>query len=89
MVLKKGLRERITEKEGVYTIRNTDLVFSQAEILEELEQHPERFSPNVLLRPLFQEVILPNLCYVGGGGELAYWFQLHNYFNRFNPRTHR
>ena len=41
---------------------------------------PERFSPNALLRPLYQEVILPNLCYTGGGGELAYWFQLQNYF---------
>ncbi|MBT8260559.1 MAG: bacillithiol biosynthesis cysteine-adding enzyme BshC, partial [Bacteroidia bacterium] len=41
---------------------------------------PERFSPNVIVRPLYQEVILPNLCYIGGGGELAYWLQLKSYF---------
>lgn len=46
----------------------------------ELEKHPERFSPNVLLRPLYQEMALPNVAYVGGGGELAYWFQLKTFF---------
>jgi len=41
-----------------------------------LHAHPERFSPNVLMRPLYQENILPNIAYIGGGGELAYWLQL-------------
>ncbi len=50
------------------------------EIKKELQNHPERFSPNALLRPLYEEVILPNVCYIGGGGELAYWFQLQEYF---------
>ncbi len=45
-------------------------------LLQELDQHPERFSPNVLMRPLYQETVLPNIAYVGGGGELAYWLQL-------------
>jgi bacillithiol biosynthesis cysteine-adding enzyme BshC len=75
-----NLRERIIEEEGVYKINNTELTFSKEEILKELQEFPERFSPNALLRPLFQEVVLPNLCYVGGGGELAYWFQLKDYF---------
>ena len=76
----KGIRERIIEEEETYKINNTQLTFTKDEILKELENYPERFSPNALLRPLFQEVILPNLCYVGGGGELAYWFQLKDYF---------
>ncbi|MFT5249431.1 MAG: bacillithiol biosynthesis cysteine-adding enzyme BshC [bacterium] len=76
----KGIRERIIEEEGTYEINNTTLVFTKEEILKELQEFPERFSPNALLRPLFQEVVLPNLCYVGGGGELAYWFQLKDYF---------
>ncbi|MEZ4778746.1 MAG: bacillithiol biosynthesis cysteine-adding enzyme BshC [Flavobacteriaceae bacterium] len=79
--LKEGLRERIIEKEGVFYINETNISFSKDEILAELQQHPERFSPNALLRPLYQEVILPNLCYIGGGGELAYWFQLKGYFD--------
>jgi len=77
----KGVRERIIEQEGRFYINDTDLSFSNEEILKEIEEYPERFSPNALLRPLYQEVILPNLCYVGGGGELAYWFQLKEYFN--------
>ena len=78
--LTENSRERIIENEGQYPIHNTDLVFSEAEILYELENHSDRFSPNVIMRPLYQEVILPNLCYIGGGGELAYWLQLKAYF---------
>lgn len=82
--LKEGLRERIFESEGGYAINDTNITFTKAEILQELQSHPERFSPNALLRPLYQEVILPNLCYTGGGGELAYWFQLQDYFKSVN-----
>ncbi len=78
--IKEGLRERIIKIDGAYVVNDTNIRFSESEILQELEDRPERFSPNALLRPLFQEVILPNLCYVGGGGELAYWFQLKSYF---------
>ena len=76
----KGIRERIIEEEGSFKINNTRIAFSKEDLLKELEEFPERFSPNALLRPLYQEVVLPNLCYVGGGGELAYWFQLKDYF---------
>ncbi len=78
--LKDGLRERIIEKNGSYYINDTDLKFTEKEILEELDKYPERFSPNVIARPLYQEVILPNLCYIGGGGELAYWLELKTSF---------
>ena len=75
-----GLRERIVEKEGRFYVNNTQLEFSKEGILKELEDFPQRFSPNVISRPLYQEVILPNLCYIGGGGELAYWLQLKSFF---------
>ncbi|RMB63950.1 bacillithiol biosynthesis cysteine-adding enzyme BshC [Dokdonia sinensis] len=78
--IKDGIRERIIKMDDVYVVNDMDVRLSESEILSELENHPERFSPNALLRPLFQEVILPNLCYIGGGGELAYWFQLKTYF---------
>src|SRR5690606_22873767 len=80
--LKENLRERIIESEGKFYVNETDISFSKEEILKELHENPQRFSPNALLRPLYQEVILPNLCYIGGGGELAYWFQLKDYFNK-------
>lgn len=78
--LNDGLRERIIEQEGIYFINDTEISFTSEEIKQELTQYPERFSPNALLRPLYQEVILPNLSYTGGGGELAYWLQLKAYF---------
>jgi bacillithiol biosynthesis cysteine-adding enzyme BshC len=78
--LDNNLRERIVFEDGVYKVNNSKLVFTKEAILREVENHPEKFSPNVLLRPLYQEVILPNLCYIGGGGELAYWLELKKYF---------
>jgi len=78
--IKEGLRERIVQDGEWYVVNDTEIRFRESEILKELNNHPERFSPNALLRPLYQEVILPNLCYIGGGGELAYWFQLKSYF---------
>ena len=50
------------------------------------ENYPERFSPNVLMRPLYQEVILPNISYIGGGGEMAYWMQLKNFFKSMKKK---
>lgn len=82
--LTKNLRERIVELDGNYSVFGTDISWTQAEILNEVEEFPERFSPNVILRPLFQEVILPNLCYIGGGGEIAYWLQLKSNFEAQN-----
>ena len=78
--IKDNLRERIVFEDNQYQVLNTTIFWNEDEILKEVSDFPERFSPNALLRPLYQEVILPNLCYVGGGGELAYWFQLKSYF---------
>lgn len=78
--LDKNIRERIIKENDAYIINNTSLRFSESEILELAEKHPEKFSPNVIMRPLYQEVILPNLCYTGGGGELAYWLELKSLF---------
>ena len=78
--IQENLRERIVFENGLYKVNNSKLSFSESEILTELEKNPQNFSPNVILRPLYQEVILPNLCYIGGGGELAYWLQLKSNF---------
>ncbi|WP_340063664.1 bacillithiol biosynthesis cysteine-adding enzyme BshC [Ascidiimonas aurantiaca] len=80
--LDEGLRKRIVRNEHRFEVLDTDIYFTREKLLEELSKHPERFSPNVVLRPLYQEVILPNLCYIGGGGELAYWLELKEVFNR-------
>ena len=80
----EGLRERIIYENGLYKVNTTSVSWSQSELLKEVADFPERFSPNVLLRPLYQEVVLPNLCYIGGGGELAYWLELKDMFAAFN-----
>ena len=82
--IKDHLRERILFADAKYSVNNTAISFSENEILSELEKHPENFSPNVIMRPLYQEVILPNLCYIGGGGELAYWLELKSFFDAVN-----
>ena len=78
--LAPGIRERIVRENGIFKVLNTDLTFTEPEMMAMLEAHPEYFSPNVILRPVFQEIILPNLAYVGGGGELAYWLERKAHF---------
>ncbi|MGO4818064.1 bacillithiol biosynthesis cysteine-adding enzyme BshC [Flavobacterium sp. W22_SRS_FP1] len=75
------LRERIVLENGIYKVNNSKIEFTEEEILRLLDNNPEMFSPNVIMRPLFQEVILPNLCYIGGGGEIAYWLELKSFFD--------
>ena len=79
--IKDNLRERIIFENEKFKVNNTKIEFSETEILSLLENHPEKFSPNVIMRPLYQEVILPNLCYIGGGGEIGYWLQLKSFFD--------
>ncbi|WP_379088751.1 bacillithiol biosynthesis cysteine-adding enzyme BshC [Pedobacter sp. UC225_65] len=78
-----NLRERIIEKDNRYTVNHTEISFSKEELLKEIENHPERFSPNVIMRPLYQEVILPNIAYIGGGAEVSYWMQLKANFDHY------
>jgi bacillithiol biosynthesis cysteine-adding enzyme BshC len=79
----EGIRERIIYKNELFRVNDTDVSWTKDEILKEVNDFSERFSPNVLLRPLYQEVVLPNLCYIGGGGELAYWLELKDMFAAF------
>jgi len=78
--IEDNLRERIIFENETYIVNSTNIQFTEKEILELLASNPEKFSPNVILRPLYQEVILPNLCYIGGGGEIAYWLELQSNF---------
>lgn len=81
--LDAGRRERIVREDNKYKVLNTDLVFSEAEILRLAAEEPAKFSPNVILRPLYQEMLLPNLAYIGGGAEVNYWFQLKPVFEKY------
>lgn len=81
--LDESLRERIERKGDFYEVLHTELRFSEKEILGLAEKNPEKFSPNALLRPIYQELVLPNLAYIGGPGEIAYWLQLKSTFEYF------
>jgi bacillithiol biosynthesis cysteine-adding enzyme BshC len=74
--LRPGHRSRIVLDGEAFRVLDGGPTFTLNELMAEVDAHPERFSPNVLLRPVYQEVVLPNVAYVGGGGELAYWLQL-------------
>jgi bacillithiol synthase len=81
--LKDGLRERIVFENDTYSVLNTDISFSEEQLKQEIAEQPERFSPNVVMRPLYQEIILPNLAYIGGGAEIIYWLQLKQNFDHY------
>ncbi len=78
--LKDDRRDRIERSANLFKIIDTEISFTEPEIMQELEAYPERFSANVILRPVFQEMILPNIAFIGGGGEIAYWLELKKVF---------
>lgn len=82
--VKDAIRERIEKQGDRFVVLHTELSFSEEEIKKELGEHPERFSPNVVLRPLYESTILPDIAYVGGPGEIAYWLQLKEVFAVYN-----
>jgi len=88
--LGKNTRNRIVSDNGLYKVLDSDKSWTEDELITELHQNPENFSPNVVLRPMYQELILPNLDYVGGNSEIAYWLELKAAFdvaNVFYPQV--
>ena len=82
--MEKGRRERLVLTDGLFETHDGKNKWAEAEMTALIEEKPENFSPNVVMRPLYQEVILPNLAYLGGPAEVAYWFQLKNVFAHYS-----
>lgn len=82
--LDEGVRERLELTGDRYAVVNTAISFNKEQIQALIEGDPQKFSPNVVLRPLYQEMIMPNLAYVGGPSELLYWLQLKELFTHYN-----
>jgi bacillithiol biosynthesis cysteine-adding enzyme BshC len=78
--LKENTRARIEKQGASYIVVDANISFTEEEIVKELHAYPDRFSPNVILRGVYQETILPGIAFIGGGGELAYWMELKNVF---------
>lgn len=88
--LDNAIRERIVKSGDTFTVHYrpagqavSTFTFNEKELRSELQNHPERFSPNVILRGLYQETVLPNIAFIGGGGETAYWLELKDLFDHF------
>lgn len=80
--LQNSSRERIIREGAGFKVLNTSIHFTREEIQAEIAAFPERFSPNVIMRPLYQEAILPNLAYIGGGAEVSYWLSIRSTFEK-------
>lgn len=78
--IEENNRYRIDREGEGFRLNGTETVFSAETLGKEIPLHPERFSPNVVLRPLYQEFVLPNLAYIAGPSELQYWIQLSGVF---------
>lgn len=78
-----GYRERIVSANGSYKTHDTLYSWSELELQNEINQFPERFSPNVVMRPIYQEQILPNIAYIGGGAEISYWLEFRGIFEHY------
>jgi bacillithiol biosynthesis cysteine-adding enzyme BshC len=82
--LTDDFRERLVlAADGRYEVLHQNIYFTKAELEQEIDHYPERFSPNVVMRPMYQEIILPNLAYIGGGAEMVYWMQLKSNFDQY------
>ncbi|MGN7856009.1 bacillithiol biosynthesis cysteine-adding enzyme BshC [Bacillus sp. 22446] len=85
----------IEQENGQFSISEVGLTWTKDELLQEVEEHPERFSNNVVTRPLMQEALLPTLAFMAGHGEVNYWGELKGIFEYFDvkmapvlPRLH-
>ncbi len=74
-LLEENGRYPLEPQEGGFGLRGTDRRYASTELHALLETEPERFSPNVVLRPLVQDLLLPTAAYVAGPSEVAYFAQ--------------
>jgi bacillithiol biosynthesis cysteine-adding enzyme BshC len=74
--IERGERHALERRDAGFGLKNRDRKFGLRELMDCAGEHPEKFSPNVLLRPLVQDTLFPTLAYVGGPAELAYFAQI-------------
>lgn len=82
--LHKNGRYLIEPHEEGYRLKGARQKFTKEELFDLLENSPHLFSPNVVLRPICQDAILPTLAYVAGPAEIAYFGQLKPAYEEYN-----
>ncbi len=80
-----GARIPVRHQDGEFFVGDRKL--AAAELLQETERCPEKFSANVLLRPLVQDYLLPTVCYIGGPSEIAYFAQIEVVYSKLAGRV--
>ncbi len=76
-------RNSIEIEDSNFSVKRAEQSFTKDELLHQVETRPEFFSPNVLLRPLYQDALLPTIAYVAGPAELAYYAQMKGIYEAF------
>jgi bacillithiol biosynthesis cysteine-adding enzyme BshC len=76
-------RLAVETKNGTFVVKGSNKSFQANELLHVLEKNPQYFSPNVLLRPIFQDALLPTIAYVAGTSEIAYYAQMKGIYEHF------
>ncbi len=71
-----GIRRKLFYRDGHFEIDGSNTIFIKEQLLETLQAEPWKFSPNVALRPVTQDYMLPTVAYVAGPGEISYFAQL-------------
>ena len=82
--MKEGLRERIESVNDKFVVRESQISFSKQEMEKEINSNPQRFSPNVVMRCLYQQMIMPNVTYIGGPAEVVYWLSFRKFFDKYD-----
>ena len=77
-------RQSIQTKNNDFFIKATAQTFTTNELLELVDTRSNLFSPNVMLRPVFQDILLPTIAYIGGPGEIAYFAQFKGIYENYD-----
>jgi bacillithiol biosynthesis cysteine-adding enzyme BshC len=75
-IMDDGRRVAMTQSEGRFHVKGSQRSFSKEELVELARRCPNCFSPNVTLRPVVQDYLLPTAAYIGGPAEVAYFAQI-------------
>ncbi|WP_234572170.1 bacillithiol biosynthesis cysteine-adding enzyme BshC [Rhodohalobacter sp. 614A] len=79
-------RIKLSYENNTWTVDDGDKSWTSAELIEEISEQPERFSPNVFLRPVLQNELLPDFAYIAGPGEISYYAQTKEFYSGFNQK---
>lgn len=85
-ITEKNHRVKLQYAKGNWSIEESDLSWTTEELKDDIKKHPNRFSPNVFLRPVMQDRFLPVITYVGGPAEVAYYAQMKGMYEVFDQK---